>query len=195
MKKILTFLIFVNNNLRVFLYLLILQYSIKMGLFDKLAGQEHSDLYFKDKVRFMNRLTKDDCFYEIYKCDDAEIAKEFLLSKSVNKPHNYLIVETSVGNWGSGIKGLYKEKLQPWQYDLDKAEVIGHATRIIDAFSLESVARRINDNFLVSVNCGDCSHGWVEGLRYQNWTIVKCPNCEKYNKINSEQYQVHFVKE
>jgi phage FluMu protein Com len=131
-------------------------------------------------------------YYEIYKCDDAEKAKEFLEKNFVDKYFHYIIVETPIGNWGMDIKGLYKEYIMPWQTDIDSGEVEGSIAEVPDAYSLEMSARGANDNFIVKVKCGNCGRDWTEGLRYQNWTIVQCPNCKALNKINSENFMVIF---
>lgn len=131
--------------------------------------------------------------YEDYKCDDTELAKEFLMTKSVDKEQYYVTVKTSMGIWGMDIKGLYKERLLPWQIDVAFARVEGVAIGMADQFSLRMAGRSINDNFVVGVTCGNCGHHWVEGLRYQNWTVVQCPKCQKRNKISSHNYEVVFI--
>ncbi len=146
------------------------------------------------KVKFVRKYTHGEGVYETYKCDDAELAKEFLMTKSVDKQKYYLTVETPMGNWGMDIKGLYKEHLLSWQTDIASGEVVGLALGLPDSFSLEVAARGINDNFVVGVKCGHCEHQWVEGLRYQDWTVVQCPKCQKRNKIHSDSYHAYFVK-
>jgi len=146
------------------------------------------------KVKFVRKYTHGEGVYETYKCDDAELAKEFLMTKSVDKQKYYLTVETTMGNWGMDIKGLYKEHLLSWQTDIASGEVVGLALGLPDSFSLEVAARGINDNFVVGVKCGHCEHQWVEGLRYQDWTVVQCPKCQKRNKIHSDSYHAYFVK-
>jgi len=130
--------------------------------------------------------------YEDYRCDDTELAKEFLATKSVDKEQYYVTVLTPMGTWGMDIKGLYKERLLPWQSDIASAEVEGGALGMPDQFALQMAARGINDNFVGGVTCGTCGHHWVEGLRYKNWTVVKCPKCQKRNKISSQNYEVIF---
>jgi len=146
------------------------------------------------KVKFVRKYAHGEGVYETYKCDDAELAKEFLMTKSVDKQKYYLTVETPMGNWGMDIKGLYKEHLLSWQTDIASGEVVGQALGLPDSFSLEVAARGINDNFVVGVKCGHCGHQWVEGLRYQDWTVVQCPECQKRNKIHSDSYHAYFVK-
>jgi hypothetical protein len=132
--------------------------------------------------------------YEDYECADAELAKEYLLTKSVDKPQYYITVKTPLGVWGMDIKGLYKEHLLPWQITLAAGEIDGHTFGLADTFSLEMAARGANDNFVISVRCGSCSHEWTEGVRYQSWTVVECPNCHKRNRVASNNYSAVFVK-
>jgi ssDNA-binding Zn-finger/Zn-ribbon topoisomerase 1 len=147
-----------------------------------------------NKVKFVRKYTeRNGSYYEIHKCDDTELAKDFLMTKSVNKQQYYIVVETPMGNWGMDIKGLYKEHLLPWQTDINSAEIEGSTLGIADSFSLQMAARGINDNFVVKVKCGNCKHEWIEGLRYQNWTVVECPKCQKRNKISSSNYTAFFV--
>ena len=147
-----------------------------------------------DKVKLIRKyMERNGSYYEVYKCDDAELAKDFLMTKSVNKQQYYIVVETPMGNWGMDIKGLYKEHLLPWQADINSAEIEGNAFGMPDSFSLQMAGRGINDNFVVSVKCGNCEHEWIEGLRYQNWTVVECPKCHKRNKISSGNYTAFFV--
>jgi|GEM_PF-4520094 len=144
----------------------------------------------KDRAKFVRKYTTGGSTYEVYECDDVEEAIEFLRTKSVERERYYVLVETPVGNWGMDIKGLYKERLLPWQTDISSAEVEGVAISMADLFALQMAARGLNDNFVVGVRCGNCDHQWVEGLRYQNWTVVQCPKCQKRNKISSDNYVV-----
>lgn len=141
-------------------------------------------------VRFIQKTTSNGNTYEAYTCDDTESAKEFLLSKSVDKPKYYVVVQTPAGVWGTDCKGLYKEHLLPWQGDVSSAKTEGETVGIPDMFSLQMAANGINDNFVAGVECGKCGHHWVEGLRYQAWTVVQCPNCGVKNKVNSHGYNV-----
>jgi hypothetical protein len=152
---------------------------------------------FASKVRLVRKYTDrnrpGNPTYEDYECNDAELAKEFLMTKSVDREQYYVTVKTPTGMWGMDVKGLYKEHLLPWQTDMGLAEVEGHAFGMADTFSLQMAARGINDNFIISVKCGSCEHHWMEGVRYQNWTVVECPHCHKRNKIGSHNYKVTFL--
>jgi hypothetical protein len=131
--------------------------------------------------------------YEVYKSDDAEIAKKFLLSKKVSQDQYYIVVETPIGNWGIDKIGLYLERLLPWQLDLSKAECEGGLFHPQSTTGLELAARRVNDNFVTKVECGCCKHQWMDGVRYQDITIVLCPQCKKYNKVDSKNCIVLIV--
>ncbi|MBM3334891.1 hypothetical protein FJY63_09540 [Candidatus Sumerlaeota bacterium] len=131
--------------------------------------------------------------YEDYECDDAELAKEFLMTRSVDRELYYVTVKTPMGTWGIDIKGLYKERLLLWQTDIAPAEIDGHILGIPDTFSLTQAAVGSNDSFITSIECGNCGHHWVEGVRYQNWTVVECPHCHKRNKVSSHKYAVEIV--
>jgi len=152
---------------------------------------------FASKVRLIRKYSErnrpGNPTYEDYECNDAEIAKEFLLTKSVDREQYYITVKTSMGIWGMDIKGLYKGHLLPWQTDIGAAEIEGQAFGLADSFSLQIAARGFSDNFVISIECGNCGHHWTEGIRYQNWTLVECPHCYKRNKVSSDNYKVVFV--
>ena len=146
-----------------------------------------------EQVKFIRKYAKGNSFYEEYKSDDTELAKEFLMKKSIDKQQYYVVVETPTGNWGIDTKGLYKERLLPWQNNITSADTEGHVIGIPDSFSLSMAARKVTDNFVVTVKCGNCGHEWQEGIRYQNWTTVTCPKCKKRNKVNSARFRAFFV--
>ena len=123
---------------------------------------------------------------------NAETTKTFLLTKKVDKKHYYIVVETPEGNWGLDIKGLYLEKLLPFQTDIESATCEGHTCSMPDIFGLQMAARGINNNFIVKVQCGGCNQEWLDGLRYQNITVVKCPKCKTLNKVDSGNFHVIF---
>lgn len=132
--------------------------------------------------------------YEIYEGTDAESAKTFLLTKRVDKKLYYIMVETSEGNWGIDIEGLYLEKLLPWQLNINSAECAG--TMILmswSMFGLNAVAKKFSDNFIVKVQCGKCEHQWLDGVRYQNLTVVRCPKCKTLNKVDTSSAEVIFI--
>lgn len=161
------------------------------------AASSDKPVDFASKIKLIRKYTDQNRSgnptYEDYECDDAETAKEFLLTKSVDQKLYYITVKTPMGVWGIDIKGLYKEHLLPWQNDIAAADVEGHTIGMADTFSLQMAARGSNDNFVVSIECGNCTHKWMDGVRYQNWTVVECPNCSKRNRVNSHNYTAVFV--
>lgn len=142
--------------------------------------------------KFLKKEKTGNSTYEVYQGVDPESAKEFLMTKRVDEERYYIIVETPLGNWGVDVKGLFLEHLEPWQKNLAYAECEGSICKMPDEFSLRNAAKGFNDNFLATVECGQCKHQWIDGVAYQNSTIVRCPNCKKYNKVDSRNHQVIF---
>jgi hypothetical protein len=168
-----------------------------MSLLSRLFGRkrEPGSTAVSDPKRpkFLRKENKGNSTYEVYKAADPETAKAFIATKRVDKPQYYIIVETPEGNWGIDVKGIYLERLLPWQMDVASAQCEGHLTRFPDTFGLQMAAKGINDNFVVPVKCGKCEHEWTDGLRYQNVTVVRCPKCRTLNKVDSSQCQCVFI--
>ena len=78
--------------------------------------------------KFIRKQRQDDCIYEIYEGTNAESAKEFLISKEVEKPKYYIVVKTPEGNWGMDVDGLYLKRLLPWQTETNLAQAKGRYT-------------------------------------------------------------------
>jgi phage FluMu protein Com len=145
----------------------------------------------KKHVKFVCKEKKENSTYEVYKGTDAESAKTFLLTNRVTKKLYYIIVETPEGNWGMDVKGLYLERLLPWQKNIESAKCEGAFIFMSwTTFGLTVAAKGINDNFVLTVQCGKCEHKWQDGVRYQNITIVRCPKCKTLNKINTNNIHV-----
>ncbi len=144
-------------------------------------------------VVFKRKYKQGESTYEEYTCEVAEDAKAFLLTKSVAEGLYYIVVETPEGNWGMDVKGLYKERLLPWQTDLSTASVEGRCVGMPDTFALQMAARGMNDNFVISVECGKCAQTWMEGVRYENWTVVECPECHTRSKVSTDRFKVVFT--
>ncbi|WP_446685426.1 hypothetical protein [Kibdelosporangium aridum] len=125
------------------------------------------------------------CVYETYRAADAEMAKAFLLTKQVDRELYYIVVETPDGNWGTDIHGLYLENLRPWQLDPGAAQHIGQIHSVQNVFGVATAARGIVDNFVARVQCGGCGQLWYDGLRYQDYTLVRCPQCQARNSVDS----------
>lgn len=165
-----------------------------MGIFDFLKKSNDSPGKTKvKKPKFMGTETSGNGTYEVYKSNDVESAKAFLMEKRVDKPQYYVVVETPGGNWGMDIKGLYLERLLPWQKNIQSAECSGTVTKMPDMFGLQMAARGINDNFVTEIKCGKCETEWHDAIRYKNVTVVKCPGCKALNKVDSNNYNVVMV--
>lgn len=142
------------------------------------------------KPKFVSKdVQNDGTVYEIYSGTDSESAKEFLATQKISQKNYYMVVETPDGNWGTDIQGLYLESLRVWQVNISLASCEGIA-QPFSVFGMQAAARGINDNFIAKVRCGKCGHNWLDGIRYKNTTIVKCPNCKTHNKIDSSNMTV-----
>jgi len=163
------------------------------GLFGKKKDKESSDRKV-EKPKFVRKEQKGNSTYEIYRGKDAETARAFLLKKRVDVQLYYIVVETPEGAWGMDVKGLYLEHLLPWQTKISSAECAGHIIPMsFDMFGLQMAARRYNDNFIAKVQCGKCEHQWPDGVRYQDLTVVRCPKCKAYNKVDSSSIHCVFT--
>jgi ribosomal protein S27E len=128
--------------------------------------------------------------YEVYKGGNAESAKAFLATKKVDKPQYYIKVETSEGNWGIDIDGLYLEQLVSFQLNINSAQCDGSICGMPAPSGLKYAANGVSDNFVVKIKCGKCNHEWNDGVRYKNVTIVKCSSCGTFNKVDSRPHIV-----
>lgn len=164
-----------------------------MGLFGRKKGGGESAAPKGKQPKFISKDQSGGSTYEVYKGRDAESAKAFLMTKRVDKPQYYVVVETPEGNWGMDVKGLYLERLLSWQTNIGSAKCEGHICGLPDQFSLQAAARGINDNLIATVHCGKCEHEWPDGVRYQNITVVRCPKCRTLNKVDSSGHTVLFT--
>jgi hypothetical protein len=163
-----------------------------MGWIDRLIGKENppvsgGPIFQKKDIR------KDGTEYEIYSSPDPESAKQFLSKQKVTKPIHYIIVETPRGNWGVDINGIYLEELLPWQMNISSYDCVGSIVQ--GSYSELGIKQAVignSDNFVLQVTCGKCHNKWLDGIRYQNTTIVQCPQCTAKNKINSSNINVVF---
>lgn len=131
--------------------------------------------------------------YEMYFEDDAEAAKAWLLTKTVDKPLYYITVKTEAGTWGMDKEGLYLTDLLDWQDDLSLATADGAVAGLPSMFNLGMAARGMADNFVVEIECGaeGCVKRWHDALRYQDKTVVLCPGCGTYNAIDS--HNINYI--
>jgi phage FluMu protein Com len=164
-----------------------------MGLFDRLMGTEKS-AQSKDPVFQKKDIRGDGTVYEIYSVQDLESAKQFLSRQKVTKPIDYIIVETPNGSWGLDINGIYLEQLLPWQMNISSYDTDGKLIPMSwNELGLKHAAMGISDNFTLQVTCGKCNSKWLDGVRYQNDTIVQCPQCKAKNRINTKNISVCVI--
>lgn len=173
-----------------------------MAWFGRRSGQDRSVPLASDEpperwqrrvteagLRFVNVKRTDQGTYQTLVGDDPERAKAFLRDEPVDKERYYIVVETPDGTWGTDIEGLYLENLRPWQRETATADCDGAISGLIDANqSIEAAARGWADNFVVKVSCGRCGHEWIDGVRYRDLTLVRCPRCRAGNRIDSAGY-------
>lgn len=143
------------------------------------------------KPKFLEKRTTPNGTYEVYLGSDAESAKEFLQTKKVTEAKYYIKVETPEGTWGLDKEGFYLESLLDWQTDIDRAQCEGGLDLTsVAQFSIEWATKGEGYNFVAQVCCGKCGHKWLDGVRYQNFTVVRCPRCRSYNKVDSNNIRV-----
>lgn len=135
--------------------------------------------------RFLRKEEGQGATYEIYAADHAEAAKGFLLSLHVDRENYYVMVETPEGTWGLDRLGLYLERLLPFQVDPSAAGYDGRICSMPDPAGLEMAANGINESFVIKVDCGKCQHQWMDAVRYQQVTVVRCPACKALSRIDT----------
>lgn len=156
-----------------------------MGFFNKLFSKKRSaSAMAMQEPKFMQTLKRGIATYEVYQHENAEIAKQWLLSKKIKKPNYHFFILTPDGNWGLDIKGLYLEALRSYQLDIASADCVGKFLRCPSEFSFEIHIQGTTDNFIGEIGCGECNHKWLDGVRVSKITVVQCPNCMKKNKID-----------
>jgi hypothetical protein len=140
-----------------------------------------------NEPEFFNKVTQDNKTYELFTWGDPESSRQWLLTKKVVEPFYYIQVKTDQGVWGIDKEGLFLTNLLPWQTNLALAKHQGEITGLPNAFNLSMAVEGIADNFVIEVQCGkkDCAYRWMDGIRYQDKTIVRCPKCKEYTLIDS----------
>jgi hypothetical protein len=147
-------------------------------------------------LRLVEIKEKDQAVYQTLTCDDPEKAKDFLMKERVGKRLYYIVVDTPDGSWGLDIDGLFLEGLRPWQKDTANADCRGMISGTVDNMqSIRAAALGHNDNWVTIVSCGRCDHSWVDGVRYQDLTLVRCPACRARNVIDSSSSHFYPVDE
>lgn len=140
-----------------------------------------------NEPEFFRKVTRGNNTYELYKWNDPETARQWLLSKNVTEPLYYIQVETDHGIWGIDKEGLFLTNILPWQTNLALAKHEGEITGLPNIFNLSMAAQEVADNFVIEVQCGnkDCGYRWMDGIRYQEKTVVRCPGCREFTLIDS----------
>jgi len=156
-----------------------------MSIFDRLVGKKSGAAGATKPPRFLRKEEGQGATYEIYAGDDAEAAKGFLLSRQIERENYYVMVETPEGTWGLDKLGLYLERLLPFQADLSAARYDGRTCSMPDPTGLEMAANGINESFVIKVECGKCQHQWMDAIRYQNVTVVRCSACKALSRIDT----------
>ena len=125
--------------------------------------------------------------YEDYVAENAEEAIYFLEQTLVTEPLYYVMVHTPQGNWGKDKDAIFLAQLCDFQKDLSLYQCDAKTALMPERMSdLQMAANKISDNFMLSITCGECGYNWVDGVGYRTKTIVKCPDCGKYNLANTE---------
>lgn len=122
---------------------------------------------------------------EHYTADSAEAARAFLADKQVEEGGYSLLVHTPEGNWGLDRDGLFLEGLLPFQLNILEMDCHGAIDGIPSLFSLGLASKGLTDNYVVSVLCGKCLNRWLDGVRYRERTVVRCPACQTLNLVES----------
>lgn len=172
-----------------------------MGMFNFLFGsKKNADESSTPKIKQPKFVRKynakgqgGDSTYETYQGTNAESAKAFLMTKRVDKPMYYVLVDTPEGNWGMDVHGLYLERLLPWQTNIGSAECEGNMHMMPDMYGVEMTAKGFNTNYIAKIHCGKCEHDWLDGVRYDNLTVVRCPNCKALNKVDSGNVKIFLI--
>jgi hypothetical protein len=62
-------------------------------------------------------------------------------------------------------------------------------------FAAQMVLGGISDNFVTLVECGKCGHQWRDGLAYQQVTVVRCPTCRTYSRVDTTHFRALTIDE
>lgn len=133
-------------------------------------------------IRKQNQYT-----YEDYSAKSAEEARYFLEQTIVSAPLYYVMVHTSEGDWGKDKDGIFLSQLVGYQRDLSLRQCDAKIALIPERMlELQLAANKVIDNYLLSVTCGICGYGWIDGVGYRTKTIIRCPDCGRYNLADTE---------
>jgi hypothetical protein len=140
----------------------------------------------KPKLRSFGKETKGKYTYEYYAASSADEARLFLSYREVTEPLYYIQVETPEGIWGLDKDGLYLVGLLPFQKNLSLSQCTGKISSINPlSIGVQMAAKGNTDNFVCGIVCGSCGCEWKDGVRLREKTVVKCPQCGKYNCVDT----------
>jgi hypothetical protein len=159
------------------------------------AQPERPEVKPGERPKRIGKMRKGANTYEQYVGGDAETAKAFLDKVKVDRPQYYVTVETPEGIWGKDREGLYLVGLLPWQRDLRLAECEGSMVEPPTDFAAQMAVGGTSDNFVTLVKCGQCGHEWRDGLAYQQVTVVRCPRCRTYSRVDATHFRVFTIDE
>lgn len=125
--------------------------------------------------------------YEDYTAKSAEEARYFLEQTSVAAPLYYVMVHTPEGDWGRDKDGIFLSQLCDFQRDLSLRQCDAKTALFPERMpDMQMAANKVTDNYMLSVTCGECGYGWIDGVGYRTKTIVRCPDCGRYNLADTE---------
>jgi uncharacterized membrane protein YhaH (DUF805 family) len=152
------------------------------------SGAAQSAKPSRPSIKSLGKEVKGQYTYEYYSASSAREAQQFLSTRTVTLPMYYIQVETPEGVWGRDKDGLFLVQLQPFQTRLSLAQCEGKARVMSEgAFTLgmQMAANGHADNFICEIVCGFCGAQWKDGVRYRQKTVVRCPDCGKYNLVDT----------
>ena len=84
---------------------------------------------------------------------------------------------------------LFLVRLLPWQTDLTLAQCDGTIVEPPSPFSIRvAISDPEVDNVIATVSCGRCGHQWQDGMRYKDRSVVRCPRCRAYNRVDTSRF-------
>jgi hypothetical protein len=141
-----------------------------------------------DEITFLGVGQKGTSTYQEYRGPDAESARAFLGTHKVDDPDLYITVQTPEGIWGLDREKLFLVRLLPWQTDLSLAQCDRTIVKPPSPFSIRVATSDPEvDNVVATVGCGRCAHEWQDGMRYKERSVVRCPRCRAYNRVDTSR--------
>ena len=132
--------------------------------------------------------------YEDYTARTAEEAKHFLSLTVVTEPCYYVMVHTPEGEWGCDKEGIFLSQLCGFQHELSLRQCDAQTALLpVRMCDLQAAANKITDNYTLSITCGECGFNWIDGVGYRTKTIVRCPECGKYNLADTENIRFNAI--